>query len=147
MRRRRRFAAVLFGLGAVLFVVLVAGGVGATAAVPTPAPNQQGQPPGRDHTPFPIYTVPPAILQTAPPVASAAPTVVPTPTPPPTAVPTTGPAVGTEVTPPGLVSVPVASLGPAPQAGGSDPTLIVLVVIIGLGLLAIGAFVLALSVQ
>ena len=45
------------------------------------------------------------------------------------------------------MSAPVASLGPTRQAASQDPTLVVLVVIIGLGLLAVGAFVLAISVQ
>jgi hypothetical protein len=157
-RRGRRLAAIVLGLAAAVFVVLVAGGIGATAAKPTPPgttqqPAQQPaqQPPDRGNTPIPLYTVPPELQFTAPPVAPTSEvraTAPPTPTPPPTPPPTAGPAVGSEVTPPGLVSVPVASLGPVPQGGGGqDPTLVILVVIIGLGLLAIGAFVLAISVQ
>lgn len=145
MRSHRRGLAALFiGLGSALFVALiVAGGTGARAAQPTPP----GEPPPGHQTAPPIYTIPPELLQTAPPVVAPTAAPTPTPTPVPTAVPTTGPAVGTEVTPPGLVSVPVASVGPAPQPSSQDPTLVILVVIIGLGLLAIGAFVLAISVQ
>ena len=149
----RRLAALLIAAGATVLLVLVAGGGGAKAAPATPpalstvTAQPVAQPPGHDHTPLPVYTIPPELLQTAQPAPVVQATVAPTPTPLPTAVPTTGPAVGTQVTPPGLTGDLAANLGPTPQPSGQDPTLVVLVVIIGLGLLAIGAFVLAISVQ
>lgn len=159
MRRRRALGVALIAASAAVALAVVAGGLGASRvalADTQPAP---------DRTPPPVFTIPPILQFTLPPdqqtnpftlpsdlpttpVATLPPTPPPTDTPLPTTQPVpTGPAVGTQVTPPGLVSVPVASVGPSPQPGASDVTFVILIVIIGLSLLAIGAFVLALAVQ
>ena len=150
MRRRALATAVLSSFAAVI-LALVAGALGTQshsfAAQQTPDPGRTPPtftlPPNFQFTLPPQFTVPPES-----PVATLPPTPPPTATPLPTtaAVPT-GPAVGTEVTPPALANVQLAQVGPSPQTAGSDVTLVILIVIVGLALLAIGAFVLAIAVQ
>ena len=149
--RRRALATALLSSFAALILALVAGAVGTQshsfAAQQTPDPGRT-QPP---------YTLPPQFQFTLPPEftvppASPVATLPPTPPPTPSAIPSTapvptGPAVGTEVTPPALANVQLAQVGPSPQTAGSDVTLVILIVIVGLALLAIGAFVLAIAVQ
>lgn len=159
MRRRRALAVAITAATAAVALAIIAGGLGAArTALADVTPR-----PGRVQTPPPEFTIPPILQFTLPPdqnndnnaqtpLATPAPTPPPTPPPTETPLPTTqpvptGPAVGSQVTPPGLVSVPVAAVGPAPQPGASDVTFVILIVIIGLSLLAIGAFVLALAVQ
>ena len=151
MRRRALATGFLSAFAAVLLAV-IAGGIGTQSRT---LAAQQPSPPPRLDTPPPYtlppqfqFTLPPEFTQTPPPVATLPPTPVPTPTPLPTTAPVpTGPAVGTEVTPPALANVQLAQVGPTPQSGGSDVTLVILIVIVGLSLLAIGAFVLAIAVQ
>ena len=152
MRRRRAFATAFLSGFAALLLAAIAGGIGtqsrSLAAQPAPAPARQTQPPDTLPPTFsfslpPEFTIPPES-----PVATLPPTPPPTPTPLPSTAPVpTGPAVGTEVTPPALANVQLAQVGPTPQSGGSDVTLVILIVIVGLSLLAIGAFVLAIAVQ
>jgi hypothetical protein len=149
MRRRALATGFLSGFAA-LILALVAGGIGTqthSLAAPTPDPGRS-QPP---------YTLPPQFQFSLPPQFTVPPespvaTLPPTPPPTPSALPTTapvptGPAVGTVVTPPALANVQLAQVGPSPQSAGSDVTLVILIVIVGLALLAIGAFVLAIAVQ
>lgn len=153
MRRRRALAAAFLSGFAALLLAVVAGGVGtqsrSLAAQPAPAPARQTQPPDTLPPTFsfslpPEFTIPPEL----PPVATLPPTPLPTPSALPSTAPVpTGPAVGTEVTPPALANVQLAQVGPTPQSGSSDVTLVILIVIVGLSLLAIGAFVLAIAVQ
>ena len=148
MRRRALATGFLSGLAA-LILALVAGGVGSQshsfAAQQTPDPGRTPPtlPPQFQFTLPPEFTVPPES-----PVATLPPTPPPTPSAIPSTAPVpTGPVVGTEVTPPALANVQLAQVGPTPQSGGSDVTLVILIVIVGLALLAIGAFVLAIAVQ
>ncbi|MBV8526716.1 MAG: hypothetical protein JOZ75_00215 [Candidatus Dormibacteraeota bacterium] len=147
--RRRALATGLLSSFAALILAVIAGTFG------TQAPSfaaQQTPDPGRTPPTFtlpPQFSLPPEF--TVPPESPVA-TLPPTPPPTPSAVPTTapvptGPAVGTEVTPPALANVQLAQVGPTPQQSGSDVTLVILIVIVGLALLAIGAFVLAIAVQ
>lgn len=147
--RRRALATGFLSSFAALILALVAGGLGTQshsfAAQQTPVPART--PP--TFTLPPQFTLPPEF--TVPPGTPVA-TLPPTPPPTPSAIPSTapvptGPAVGTEVTPPALANVQLAQVGPTPQSGGSDATLVILIVIVGLALLAIGAFVLAIAVQ
>ena len=149
--RRRALATAFLSSFAALILALVAGGIGtqshSLAAQQTPDPGR---------TP-PTFTLPPNFQFTLPPEFTIPPespvaTLPPTPPPTPSAIPSTapvptGPAVGTQVTPPALANVQLAQVGPTPQTGGSDVTLVILIVIVGLALLAIGAFVLAIAVQ
>lgn len=163
MRRRRALAAGFISGFAALLLALIAGGVGtstrpAMAAYGNSAPQlsrQQTSNPTTDpglQLP-PLLTLPPDLQFTLPPdkpqqTATPAPTPIPTETPLPSVAPVpTGPAVGSEVTPPAQANPAVATIGPAPQPAASDVTLVIVIVIIGLSLLAIGAFVLALAVQ
>lgn len=143
--RRRALATALVSSFAALLLALIAGGVGTSpsfAAQQTPQPKST-LPPQFQFTLPPEFTVPPES-----PVATLPPTPPPTPSAIPSTAPVpTGPAVGTEVTPPALANVQLAQVGPSPQSGGSDVTLVILIVIVGLALLAIGAFVLAIAVQ
>jgi hypothetical protein len=150
MRRRALATGLLSSLAALLLAV-IAGGIGTQshsfAAPPTPDPGRT--PPGATLPPQFQFTLPPEF--TVPPESPVA-TLPPTPPPTPSAIPSTapvptGPAVGTEVTPPALANVQLAQVGPTPQSGASDVTIVILIVIVGLALLAIGAFVLAIAVQ
>ena len=148
--RRRALATAFLSSFAALILALVAGGIGtqshSLAAQQTPDPGRT-----------PTFTLPPNFQFTLPPEFTIPPespvaTLPPTPPPTPSAIPSTapvptGPVVGTEVTPPALANVQLAQVGPNPQTGGSDATLVILIVIVGLALLAIGAFVLAIAVQ
>lgn len=146
--RRRALATALLSSFAALILALVAGGIGtqshSLAAPATPDPGRiQTVPPQIQFTLPPEFTIPPES-----PVATLPPTPPPTPSAIPSTAPVpTGPAVGTEVTPPALANVQLAQVGPTPQTAGSDVTLVILIVIVGLALLAIGAFVLAIAVQ
>ena len=149
--RRRALATGLLSSLAALVLAVIAGGIGTQshsfAAPPTPDPGRTQ--PASTLPPQFQFTLPPAF--TVPPESPVA-TLPPTPPPTPSAIPSTapvptGPAVGTEVTPPALANVQLAQVGPTPQSGGSDATLVILIVIVGLALLAIGAFVLAIAVQ
>lgn len=149
--RRRALATGFLSSFAALILALVAGGVGtqshSLAAQQTPNPGRTQPaftlPPQFQFSLPPEFTVPPES-----PVATLPPTPPPTPTPIPSTAPVpTGPVVGTEVTPPALANVQLAQVGPTPQSGASDVTLVILIVIVGLALLAIGAFVLAIAVQ
>lgn len=151
MRRGLGALVVLAGLMTVLGVLMASGGGGRVLAAPhTPAPaDNTPLPTHSHHTPEPAPTPPgdqtPAPDQTPVPVAPATP---PPASPPSSTAPVpTGPAVGTEVTPQGLVTVPAATVGPTPQSGSSDVTLLILAVIAGLALTAVGAFVLAIAMQ
>ncbi len=157
MRRRRAVAAGFISGFAALLLALIAGGVGtgarpALAAVGNSAPQLSRQQTA-DPTPIGLpglLTLPPDLQFTLRPqqTATPTPTPIPTETPLPSVAPVpTGPAVGTEVTPPAQANPAVATLGPTPQPAASDVTLVIVIVIIGLALLAIGAFVLALAVQ
>ena len=151
MRRRRALATAFLSGFAALLLAVIAGGVGTQShsLAAQPAPARQTQPPFTLPPTFsfslpPEFTIPPEL----PPVATLPPTPPPTPSPLPSTAPVpTGPAVGTEVTPPALANVQLAQVGPTPLSGGSDVTLVILIVIVGLSLLAIGAFVLAIAVQ
>lgn len=148
--RRRALATAFLSSFAALILALLAGGIGTQ----TPSYAAQSPDPGRQP---PTFSLPPQFQFTLPPQFTVPPespvaTLPPTPPPTPSAIPTTapvptGPAVGTEVTPPALANVQLAQVGPTPQASGSDVTLVILIVIVGLALLAIGAFVLAIAVQ
>ena len=150
MRRRRALATGFLSGFAALLLAVIAGGIGpqSPSLAAQPAPARQTQPPDTLPPTFsfslpPEFTIPPEL-----PVATLPPTPPPTSTPLPSTAPVpTGPAVGTEVTPPALANVQLAQVGPTPQSGSSDVTLVILIVIVGLSLLAIGAFVLAIAVQ
>lgn len=147
--RRRALATAFLSSFAALILALLAGGIGTqtpsyAAQTPDPGHGQPTLPPQFQFTLPPQFTVPPES-----PVATLPPTPVPTPSAIPSTAPVpTGPAVGTQVTPPALANVQLAQVGPTPQQpGGSDVTLVIMIVIVGLALLAIGAFVLAIAVQ
>ena len=146
--RRRALATGFLSTFAALLLALIAGGIGSQSrsyAAPHP---RDTPPPAYTIPPELQFTLPPELTETAPPVATLPPTPLPTPSAIPSTAPVpTGPAVGTEVTPPALANAQLAQVGPTPQSGGSDVTLVILIVIVGLSLLAIGAFVLAIAVQ
>ena len=162
MRRRRALAAGFISGFAAVLLALIAGGVGtgarpALAAYGNSAPQlirQATSDPTQSGLGLPgLLTLPPDLQFTLPPdkpqpTATPTPTPIPTETPLPSVAPVpTGPAVGSEVTPPAQANPAVATIGPTPQPAASDVTLVIVIVIIGLSLLAIGAFVLALAVQ
>lgn len=142
MRRFLLAAAVLAAASALTAGVLAGAGQARAQGpaqhqhhTPDPGPQQEQQPPTFDPGETPTDT------------PTAAPTPLPTETFESTAPVPTGPAVGTESTPGTVLSVPAAHLGPTPEPSGGDVTLVVLLVIIGLALAAIGAFVLAIALQ
>ena len=141
----RRFAGALVVLAGVVAAITMLGGSGASAAhTPPPGPTATADPARGHHSPDPTPVDTPAD-QTPVPVAPA--TATPASPPASTAPVPTGPAVGTEVTQPALLTVPAASVGPTPQSGSSDVTLVILAVIAALALTAVGAFVLAIAMQ